>query len=175
MRSGKPLAASLIKLLELVPGERVINLTSGSGTLLIEGRLLHKKTTFVGVEINREAIMMARRNLKGAALGGVVLQIQGDATSIPAASASFHCLVSDLPWGEAIGARATNRALYSEILLESARVIANQGRALFLTQDDKSFKEALNERSADWALVEQRKVGQRGFHPTIFRLTRRAV
>ncbi len=156
------LAASLYDLSQPKKGDALINVMSGSGTLLIEAAERKKLSRIVGVEIDSKVLEMSRRNIRAANVKGIEL-FCADATMLDFADNSFDIALADLPWGERIGSRSNNDELYNKTLLELSRVIKVKGKIGLLTQDTESLKVPDSLK-----LIHQRKVFQGGFHPTIY-------
>ena len=173
-----PAAAAVVRVLGVHPGQRILNVMSGSGTLVIEGALHNKKTRFVGVEIDREAIAIAVKNFAAARIPHRVALLEGDARSLPFSNDSFDAAMTDLPWGERVGSRRSNMQLYREALLELNRVVVPKGRVALISQDADSLVQALQSMSPSWRTVETRRFSQSGFWPYLFiveRLARKSL
>lgn len=121
-----PVAAAMLRLAEIVAGQRLIDPCCGSGTILIEAALAGAVAQ--GGDSDAEAVEAARVNAQAA---GVSIGIaQWDARNLPLHAASVNCVVSNLPWGRQI---AADEGLYQGVCQEIERVLKPSGRALLLT------------------------------------------
>ncbi len=91
---GLSLTQHLGTLLELGPGDHVLDVASGNGTSAIE---LARQTgcRVTGIDFSEENVSSARRAAWAAELGQQVGFISGDAESMPFSSASFDALICE--------------------------------------------------------------------------------
>lgn len=164
-------AAAMVEESAPTPQDRVLNVMCGSGTLLIERVKRSGAAVAVGIDSGFEAIAAAVENTKAAGVTHKIEYREGDATSLPFDDASFDVILGDLPWGELIGRRSRNRELYEGTLKECHRVLAPQGRAVFLTQHGEAFTQALD--LGKWKIEREYTVKQGGFTPICYVLTKR--
>jgi tRNA (guanine6-N2)-methyltransferase len=119
-------AAAMLRLAELKPGQRLLDPCCGSGTILIEAALSGAITQ--GGDLDVEAVEAARANAQAA---GVNISIkQWDARKLPLEAASVDYVMTNLPWGRQIVA---DEGLYQDMCREIERVLKPNGRALLLT------------------------------------------
>ncbi|EYB68741.1 RNA methylase [Deinococcus phoenicis] len=150
--------------------DRIFNPMSGSGTLLVERALLGPYDAMVGVDINPEAVECARRNVSAAKREVEVARVDALHTGLP--DRSFDLIVSDLPWGDAVGTHGGNAALYPAFLTEMHRLCSRQGRLVVLTHEIRLFERLLNEQSR-WHARELFQVYSGGHHPKAYLLGKR--
>ena len=70
------------------------------------------------------------------------------ATTLPIHDASVDKQVSNLPFGERIGAHAENRGHYSKLLTEFVQVVRPGGRLPLLTGERASMRQAMSRRQS---------------------------
>ncbi|WP_103127771.1 methyltransferase domain-containing protein [Deinococcus aerius] len=150
--------------------DRIFNPMSGSGTLLVERALLGPYDAMVGVDTNAEAVECARSNLRAAGREVEVAQVDALQTGLP--PRSFDLIVSDLPWGDAVGTHGGNAVLYPAFLAEMHRLCSRQGRLVVLTHEIKLFERILREQDR-WNARELFQVYSGGHHPKAYLLGKR--
>ena len=150
--------------------DRIFNPMSGSGTLLIERALLGPYDALVGVDIDPDAVACARTNLAAAGKQVEVAQVDALHTGLP--SRSFDLVISDLPWGDAIGSHQSNETLYPAFLKEMHRLTSRRGRLCLLTHELHLFERVMREQS-DWEAKELFQVYSGGHHPKAYLLHKR--
>ena len=164
------MAAAMTELAALRRDDRVLNLCCGSGTLLAESR---RGRHFIGVDDSQPALQAAAANLSAAArtrkLTVPTSLLRADAGRLPLADRSVDVLLSDLPYGHAIGDHQSNRTLYPMIITEAARVARPGARFAVCTQDIRLFEASIG---AEWKLEDQLRVRQRRAMPAIYLLRR---
>lgn len=159
------IAALAVRLSEPSPEDRVLSAMCGSGSMLIERLLYCPAERAVGVDISEQHLRLAERNLEAAGISEAVLHC-GDCSRGPLPPGQFDVVLTDLPWGERVGSRRSNLDLYRGFLEQAELCLAPGGRAVIITQDDRSFVAAL-ERST---LEAERslRVSQGGFRPHLY-------
>ncbi|HEV2125588.1 MAG TPA: methyltransferase domain-containing protein [Chloroflexota bacterium] len=126
----------------VAPGHRVLNLTCGSGTLLVERLLSASAAMAIGVDHDPAALACARTNLKTAGLEGQVSLLCGDAGQLPLTNAVMDEIVADLPFGMVVGTPASNERLYPALLAEAARVATPRARLVVITASRRLLERA---------------------------------
>ncbi|WP_102127778.1 methyltransferase domain-containing protein [Deinococcus planocerae] len=147
--------------------DRIFNPMSGSGTLLVERALMGPSAAMVGVDTDPRAVECARANLQAAGRDVEVAQVDALQTGLPARS--FDLIVSDLPWGDAIGDHRANAALYPAFLQEMHRLCSRHGRLVVLTHEIRLFERLLREQT-HWHARELFQVYSGGHHPKAYLL-----
>ncbi len=166
-----PVAHAMALLSQPAPDDIVLNLMSGSGTLLIERLLAGPARSAVGYDIDPAAVECARRNAEAAGLSERAQFRQGDARDLPLAARSVDVLLADLPFGQLVGSHQENILLYPAILREAARLLRPTGRALFITHEVRLMEQLLQE-STEWTTDQVFRVGLGGMHPRIWILSK---
>jgi tRNA (guanine6-N2)-methyltransferase len=168
-------ANAMIRLAGLRPGERFLNLASGSGTLLIERLALGPARLAVGVELDPKAVDCARRNLEAAGADGAEM-LRADLRALPFADRSFDTVVVDLPFGMLMGGPQANRTLYAAALDGAARALVPGGALVAITAGWRLLDALLADRPRFWQVERALRISIpfRGGYvkPTIYLLRR---
>jgi ubiquinone/menaquinone biosynthesis C-methylase UbiE len=166
-------AASLFECVGFSRNERFLNAMCGSGTILIE-RLarLPAPELSVGFDHSPAALRAAKRNVAEASLAAEPIVMRSAAEALPFPPSFFDVICADLPWGERVGKRKDNEALYLTALRELTRVSRPGARLVLLTQDtqslDAAFRGIKGEKGAPWVQCWRSKISQGGYHPTLY-------
>lgn len=195
------IAAAMSRLAGVRPGERVLNLMCGSGTLLIERLLSGPVADAVGVDHDPAALAAAQANLRAAgrptlhrpratgvqpgsataAHGGpatAVRLVQADATSPAGLAAAldgeaFDLVLADPPWGGLQGSHETGPAVHAGLLAAAHAVTAPGGRLAVLTHEVRVMERAVADAAALWTpAFPPLRVFAKGHHPRIWLLDR---
>ena len=158
-------AAALVELTEPSPHDSFLNLMCGSGTIMIERLQRSGARIVVGVDQSDIALSAAAQNCAGAGVRERIMLLKGDATRLPFEDGSFDQLCVDLPWGESMGSRESNEALYRATFEESHRLCRPGGRLVVLSQDQRALEAVATNTAGSWQLIGQRSFEQRGFRP----------
>lgn len=159
-------------MLRLIPsGLLAVDITAGTGTILAEAVEAKKFRSIIGLEIERAVVQLGRENLRSFRRSCWQM-VHGDARAIPLREGVADAVVSNLPWGEAIGTIAELSELYRGICLEGDRVLRERGHAVLLSQRGNVLLPSVPNH---WQLVREIAVLQGGFHPTIFVFRKGAV
>jgi len=135
------IAAAMAFLANPRDADAVLDPVCGSGTLLAELHAYAPGAAFTGIDLDRQAIAAARRNL--AHLPQVQLSV-ADAGATGLADGSMTLFIANLPFGKQFGSRPENRRLYPEILRELVRLGRPEGwRAVLLTSDFEALEAAI--------------------------------
>jgi tRNA (guanine6-N2)-methyltransferase len=154
--------------------DRVLNLMCGSGTLLVERFGRGRLALAVGCDLDASALAGARGNLAAAGLTGSVGLARMDATALGLADACVDVLLADLPYGHRMGSHQDNAALYPVVLREAARVAAPGAAFLVVTHELRLFERCLAATRRWWTVERAVQVWQKGHHPKVYVLRRRA-
>ncbi|MFQ3633820.1 methyltransferase domain-containing protein [Roseiflexus sp.] len=162
------LASVMMRMTQPAATDRVLNLASGSGTLLIERLLLAPARLAIGCDLDREALQCAQRNLEAAGLAKVTRLEQWDATSLPLETGSVDVLCADLPFGQLIGSHQGNEMLYPALIAESARVAAPGARMCLLTHEVRLIERVFEQHADAWTLTNVVRVRTGGMTPRVY-------
>jgi ubiquinone/menaquinone biosynthesis C-methylase UbiE len=166
------IAAAMVELTRPRPGDRVLNLMCGSGTLLVERLARGPAAQALGCDLNRAALAGARANLAAAGLEGGVALARMDATRLGLRDGVVDALLADLPYGHRMGSHEGNAALYPAVLREAGRVAAPGARMVVLTHELRLFERCLAGARAWWRAERAAQVFQKGHHPVMHLLRR---
>jgi 23S rRNA G2445 N2-methylase RlmL len=135
------IAAAMAFLANPREADSALDPVCGSGTLLAELHAYAPGAQLAGIDLDRQAIAAARRNL--AHLPQVQLSI-GDARATGLADGTMTLFLANLPFGKQFGSRSDNRQLYPDILRELVRLGRPDGwRAILLTSDFEALRAAV--------------------------------
>jgi tRNA (guanine6-N2)-methyltransferase len=165
------LAAALAWLAAPPGGVVALNAFSGSGTLAIELALADPRARVEGIDLDPEAVACARRNAVAAGVDGRVRFEVGDVTGWTRAGGPVDLVLADPPWGDAVGSRERNRALYPAFLAQAASWTRPGGRLVVVTHEVALTAALLRERGP-WRVVHERRVWHGGHHPSVLVLDR---
>lgn len=161
------LAAVMVGLAEIKPGERVFNPMCGSGTLLAEAGLREASARLLGCDQAPAALTCSAENIGTAGLTAVLFE--ADATTTGLEDGSVNVIVSDPPWGDAVGTHKENAALYPAFLAECARVAAPGARLVLLSHELRLLERVLHAQRV-WQLEAQFRVFHGGHYPQVYLL-----
>ena len=161
-------AAGMIAMSQPRRNESVLNLMSGSGTLLIERALIGAAEMLVGVDLDTAALAGAYNNIQAAQLKQPVELLQADATTMPLRGQTFDTILVDPPWGQLVGEQVDPQHLYPALLKECRRLAAPRGQLLIITHQLKLWEETMAPETHHWQPVANRQLFQGGLHPRIY-------
>ncbi len=164
-------AHAMVRLLNLKPEDQLLNLMSGSGSLLIEGATYSDR--LFSCDLETEALQCGSRNIQKAGLHQKVALFQADARVIPIGDGQMSAIVMDLPFGHLIGSHDENVELYPKVLDEAYRV-ARLGCQLALVTHEKKLMEQLL-RISNWTCRREIMITLRGLHPHIYLLRKPGI
>jgi tRNA (guanine6-N2)-methyltransferase len=159
-------AAAMVRLVEIKPGQVVLDPMCGAGTILAEvlewARHYDERLGKVlGGDIEKSAIRAAEPNLRR--LGEVELT-KWDARALPLADESVDRILCNPPFGKQLSRPEEIGPLYRESLREWNRVLRPRGRAVVLAGDQAALRDAA--ANVSWRFVRQLRVrvlGQAAF------------
>lgn len=111
---------------------RVLDPFCGSGTLLIEWGKLHPQSKLTGVDISREALVMAKENCAAANVRAGL--VQADSASFTARE-QYDLVLSNLPFGNRVGTHTENERLYAALCKNLPQWLAPGGVAVLYTME----------------------------------------
>jgi tRNA G10 N-methylase Trm11 len=148
----------------------VLDPCCGSGTVLAEFHTYARGARLIGRDLDSHAVKIARKNL-AVLTGGPLEEIdiaQADSRTASAPE-GLTLTLANLPFGVQFGDRASNPALYRDLIQASLKATSPEWRGLFLTSDTESFAQAVRELPVSAPEV-MFKVKIRGELATCFRL-----
>jgi len=143
-------ARVMVELTSPAPQDRFVNLTCGSGTLMIERLALGPARLVLGGDRDPAALECARANLDAAGLGHRSTLTRWDAGHLPLRRASVNVLCADLPYGMLMGSRRENALLYPALLAEATRVAVPGASMVLITQAVSLLDQALDQYRTHW-------------------------
>lgn len=164
-------AQAMARLTNPHPGDVVLNLACGSGTLLIERAGLAPARRILGCDTDEAALACARQNVAASGFESQIELHPWDATKLPLEGGSVDVLLADLPFGHLVGSHEANLTLYPALLAEAARVAAPSAACVIISHEVR-LMESLLEASSDWQLRHTVRINLGGLHPRIFVLQR---
>ncbi|WP_231496079.1 methyltransferase [Cellulomonas sp. HZM] len=162
------IAAAMVRLAGRSDEQRVVNLMSGSGTLLIERLLAGPAAQAVAIDVSSTATEAARANLEAAGLTRRATLVTGD---VAAAEGEYDLLLADPPWSDLHGTHATAEQVHTDLLGTAARLAAPGARLLVLTHEIKVMDRVLRAQTG-WSRTSETRVFAKGHHPRIYVLDR---
>jgi 16S rRNA G966 N2-methylase RsmD len=143
-------ARAMVQLTAPAPQDRFVNLTCGSGTLMIERLALGPARLVLGGDRDPAALQCARANLNAAGLSRHTALARWEAGRLPLADASVNVLCADLPYGMLMGSRRENAQLYPALLAEATRVAVPGAALVLITHAVSLLEQSLNPYRAHW-------------------------
>jgi 23S rRNA G2445 N2-methylase RlmL len=155
------IAAAMVRLAEVRPGQVILDPMCGAGTILAELLALGKFKAWGG-DRDANALRAAGPNLRRL---GPQLLTRWDATRLPLPDASVDRIVSNPPFGRRIGEPEDIGPLYRAMLLEYDRVLRPGGRAVLLVADAALLRAAA--APLPWNRLQELRVRVLGLPATI--------
>ena len=162
-------AAAMLTLAAVKPGDCVFNPMCGSGTLLVEQGLELQPARLLGCDLDPAALACSAQNVQAAGLEDIDL-FDADAADTGLEAGSVDVIVTDPPWGDALGSHRRNAELYPALLTEMARIAAPGARFVVLTHELKLFERVLRAQRV-WRVTEQVGVFHGGHYPHLYLLS----
>lgn len=151
----------------------VLNLCSGSSTILIEHALTDPEDLLLAIDNRREMLEIGRQNAQSARKDHRIRHLLADARQAPLPAASLDLLYADLPFGHHMGSHEDNLKLYPDLLREANRLAKPRATFVVLTHDIRLMNRAI--RESNWRLRSETKINLRGLHPRLFVLERNSA
>jgi 23S rRNA G2445 N2-methylase RlmL len=129
-----PLAAMMIRLAGVRPGQLVLDPCCGAGTLVIEGHRAVTQARFVGADRDPAALRAAEAN--GAERP--VRWLRADAGRLPFADHTVDRIVVNPPWGQQVGGSGRLARGPDPLWRQARRVLRPGGRLVVLVPGDEA-------------------------------------
>ena len=143
----------------------VVNLCSGTATILIEHGLTQSAHRLYALDKDMLMLRAGRRNAAAAKLRHIQ-PIQADAAQTPLPRHCADVIYADLPFGHLIGTHADNKSLYPSVLREAHRLARDHAAFVLLTHEIKLLRRCLQEST--WRVSRELPITLSGLHPRIF-------
>lgn len=163
------LAGAVVRFLSPKEGELVVDPFCGSGTLLFELQAGANNVRCIGIERDGVALHSCFKNLKAfqefprRQWKGLIAE--GDARRLPLQDAVIDGVITNLPWGEAVGKKSRLKELYTAAAKELSRVLKPGARCIFVTQAEETFQLTF---SREFKVHQSLQVYTGSFRPTVF-------
>ena len=148
----------------------VVNLCSGSSTILIEHALDHPRHQLIAIDNSQPMLDAGRCNTAASQTADCIHHLLADARQTPLRSSSADLIYADLPFGHHIGTHDENEATYPAILEEAARLACPGVAFVVLSHEINLMHRCL--RNSPWEVVSETRINLRGLHPHLFVLKR---
>ncbi|MFC7625640.1 TRM11 family SAM-dependent methyltransferase [Microlunatus sp. GCM10028923] len=162
------LAATLVRLAKIGPGDLVADPFCGTGTLLVLAGLAVPEVRLFGSDRDPEAIRLAKLNADR--FGIRARWRTGSAESIDLRDGAAARVIANLPFGKQVGSHRDNEQLYPAALREIGRILDQRGRAVLLTDDKRLFAESV-QRTGGIKIIRERVLSFGGVSPTAYVIT----
>jgi 23S rRNA G2445 N2-methylase RlmL len=148
-----PVAAAMLRLLGIEPGQSLLDPCCGAGTILIEAG--KSVATVRGGDIDPSAVSAARMNATAA--GSAASIDVWDARALPIPDGSIERIVSNPPWGRQAPISGGLPLFYRDLCAEMRRVLAPGGRIALLTNAPQlaSFQDLRRDAQLEISLYGQ--------------------
>jgi 23S rRNA G2445 N2-methylase RlmL len=150
-------AAAMVRLAGVRPGQTVLDPTCGAGTLLAEQFLaaakFHEPIVALGGDLEHNAVRAATINLRR--LGEARL-CRWDARRLPLGPASVDHVLCNPPFGKQLSSPEEVGPLYRRLAAEIDRVLRPGGQAVLLTSDFEKLREPME--AAGWKASRKLRV-----------------
>jgi 23S rRNA G2445 N2-methylase RlmL len=147
-------AAAMVRLADLRPGQILLDPMCGAGTLLAECVELHRRTVQTwGGDLEWPAVRAAAANL---ARMGPLRLARWDAGRLPLLDQSVDRIACNPPFGKQLSRPDQIGPLYRRLLHEADRVLRPAGQAVLLVSDLLALKDAA--RAVGWKQDQVLKV-----------------
>ncbi len=146
--------------------QTVLNLCSGTSTILIEHAQSFPNDTLIAIDNCRDMLSIGRQNARQALRGHRINHLLADARRAPIPAGSVDLLYSDLPFGHHIGSHEDNVELYPALLREASRLAKANVVLVLLTHDIRLLARCI--RASDWRISSETTISLSGPHPRLF-------
>lgn len=151
----------------------VVNLCSGSSTILIEHALACPGDTLLAIDNCPDMINIGRQHARRALQGQRISHLLADARRAPLPTSSVDLVYADLPFGRHFGTHADNLALYPALLREAYRLAKPKGSLIALTHEIRLMARCL--RASGWRVCSETPINLSGLHPRLFVLRKNSA
>ncbi|MBW4716438.1 methyltransferase domain-containing protein [Saccharothrix sp. SC076] len=154
-----PLAAAMLRLADVRPGEVLLDPFCGTGTIPLEAGV-----AAIGADADPTAIAAARVNEAARPGGPGATWLVADAGRLPLASGSVDVVVTNPPWNRQVRAAGALATTPDRFWRELARVLTPSGRAVLLLPESAP--------PPTLPITDRRRVSLAGQHPEVITVRR---
>ncbi|HZC25558.1 MAG TPA: methyltransferase domain-containing protein [Actinopolymorphaceae bacterium] len=158
-----PVAAAMVALAELRPGDRVLDPCCGAGTLLVEAASVVPRISVYGSDICRTALIAAGENVTTRAHAHMCV---ADAGALPVGDASVDRILVNPPWQGQVDARLGLSRNLRRLWTEARRVVRADGLIVALL-DDADVRLPDLTAGGGWLVERRIPLSLFGRHPEI--------
>jgi 23S rRNA G2445 N2-methylase RlmL len=155
-------AAAMVRLADVQPGQTVLDPMCGAGTILAEVHAMGRRCRLLGGDEDAAALRAANVNLQ---FERAKLE-EWDARRLPLEEATVDRVICNLPFGKQLSRPELIGPLYRKLLPEFQRVLRKPGRAVLLAADAPAMQDA--SRLAAWKSERRVSVRILGQKATIY-------
>lgn len=159
-------AYAMTEIAQQAERQTVLNLCSGTSTILIEHALTKPDDRLLAIDNSRDMIRIGRQNARRALSGERIWHLLADARRAPLPAGAVDHLYADLPFGHRVGSHATNVALYPALLREAGRLANANANLVLLTHEHRLLVSCV--RASTWRICSERTINLSGLHPRLF-------
>ncbi|KAI7866659.1 putative RNA methylase family UPF0020-domain-containing protein [Spinellus fusiger] len=137
------IAYCLVKLVNPQPGQVILDMCCGTGTIPIEGASKYPDTLWLGSEVRPDTLSLkAKGNLQYSGINNVELMM-GDGRRLCLRKGCVDTVVCDWPWGLREASYSAIQKLYPKFIKEISKVLPTHGKAYIVTQGLKLMNRVL--------------------------------
>ena len=151
----------------------VVNLCSGTSTILIEHALAFPGDALLAIDNCSDMIAIGRQHVRRARQSRRIAHLLADARRAPLPAGRANALYADLPFGHHLGTHADNLALYPALLREASRLATANASFVVLTHEIRLMARAL--RGSGWRVCSETTINLSGLHPRLFVLRKKTA
>ncbi|KAL7320614.1 hypothetical protein PS15m_000484 [Mucor circinelloides] len=158
------------------PGQVILDMCCGTGTIPIEGASRFKDVFWLGSEVKVKTVAeKALGNVQHCELKNVDLML-GDGRKLCFRDGLIDSIVSDWPWGIRENSFQQIQGLYPKFVKQMYRVLKPDGKAYIVTQGHKLMKRVLNYDWCQklWTVDEVLPIGIGGLDAYLYTLSKNA-
>ncbi len=157
-----------------IPNEAiVVNLCSGSSTILIEHSIARPDDSLIAIDNSRRMLDAGEQNARAAGRSEGISHVLADAGHTPLPANSVDMIYADLPFGLHIGTHKDNLQLYPAVLREAQRIATRRAAFVVLTHEVKLLRSNIS--GFNWRIADERVINLRGLHPRLFVLNQNSA
>ena len=142
----------------------VLDPCCGSGTLLFEREMYNSGGKFLGIDIDQDAVRIARNNAKSS--GSRIRFIRKDMIRFRPEE-KIDEMYANLPFGNRVGSHSKNKALYQGLISKLEEWLKPGGIAVLYTMESKLLTESLRKHSSI-EILDKRNTEAGGLFPNVF-------